>query len=208
MFYFPNLNIVYCPVERTASRSTEDYIRQHDPDVYRLGNHRHSCSLDELNGLSPSKIYVSVRHPWDRLCSMFTADLEKMDSGYMKYWDSLNNYLDFYLANQSLEFLTEGNTVIPNLTIPMSKLVNNEPIHFHRSQDIYLSVLSGLNVTYLEYANVGTIVNESWANSNIEFPVIGETENNANSHYTVELENKLKTLWVNDYNRYSNWSIN
>ena len=109
MFYFPNLNAVYCPIERTASRSTESYLFAHDPSGYRLGPHRHSCSIGELDGLSPSKIYVSTRHPWDRFCSMFAADQLKVNAGFGVYWTTIDEYLDFQLAHKDKEFLVEGN---------------------------------------------------------------------------------------------------
>ena len=207
MFYFPNLNIVYCPIERTASRSTEMYLFAHDVGGYRLGDHRHSCSIEELDGLTPSKIYVSTRHPWDRLCSMFAADKLKENAGFNIYWTTIDEYLDFQLAHKHKEFLLEGNSVIPNLISYMGKLIDSNIIHFYRSQHSYLSVLSGQNVTVLPYEQVGLITSENWADSNISFSHIGETNNEANSLWTVERENKLKLIFENDYNSYADWSV-
>jgi hypothetical protein len=207
MFYYPNLNIVYCPIERTASRSTEAYLFAHDPSGYRLGPHRHSCSIEELDGLNPSKIYVSTRHPWDRLCSMFAADKLKENSGYSSYWTTIDEYLDFQLAHKDKEFLLEGNSVIPNLVSWMGKLINEDVIHFYRSQYSYLSVLSSLNPTLLPYEQVGLITSESWVDSNILFDHIGETDNDANSLWTIEREAKLKLIFENDYSNYADWSV-
>jgi hypothetical protein len=207
MFYFPNLNVVYCPIERTASRSTESYLFAHDADGRRLGPHRHSCSIDELSGLTPSKIYVSTRHPWDRFCSMFAADKLKSNAGYLAYWTTIDEYLDFQLAHKDKEFLVEGNSVIPNLTSWMGKLVGEDIIHFYRSQASYLSVLSGQTITTLPYEQVGLITSESWANSDISFSHIGETNNDANSLWTAERESKLKLVFENDYSSYADWSV-
>lgn len=207
MFYFPNLNVVYCPIERTASRSTEAYLFAHDSAGYRLGPHRHSCSIEELNGLTPSKIYVSTRHPWDRLCSMFAADKLKENSGYSVHWTTIDEYLDFRLAHKNTEFLLEGNSVIPNLISYTGKLIDGNIIHFYKSQDSYLSVLSGQNITLLPYDQVGLITSESWADSNIPFEHIGETNNEANSLWSVEREAKLKLIFENDYSNYADWSV-
>lgn len=207
MFYFPNLNVIYCPIERTASRSTESYLFAHDANGYRLGPHRHSCSIEELNGLAPDKIYVSTRHPWDRLCSMFAADQLKSNTGFGFYWTTIDGYLDFQLAHKDKEFLVEGNLVIPNLTSWMGKLIVDDVIHFYRSQYSYLSVLSGQNVTLLPYEQVGLITSESWADSNISFDHIGETNNEANSLWSVEREAKLKLVFENDYSNYADWSV-
>lgn len=206
MFYFPNLNVVYCPIERTASRSTEAYFFAHDPSGYRLGPHRHSCSLEELNGLTPSKIYVSTRHPWDRLCSMFAADKLKSNGGFGVYWTTIDEYLDFQLAHKNKEFLVEGNSVIPNLTSWMGKLIGEDIIHFYRSQDSYLSVLSGQTITALPYEQVGLITSESWVNSEISFDHIGETNNESDSLWSTEREIKLKLVFENDYSGYADWS--
>ena len=207
MFYFPNLNVVYCPIERTASRSTEAYLFAHDSAGYRLGPHRHSCSLEELNGLNPSKIYVSTRHPWDRVCSMFAADKLKENAGFNIHWTTIDEYLDFLFTNKDVPFLLEGNSVMPNLTSWMGKLIDNTIVHFYRSQHSYLSVLSGQNITLLPYDQVGLITSESWANSNISFDHIGETDNEANSLYSVERESKLKLVFENDYGNYADWSV-
>lgn len=207
MFYYPNLNVVYCPIERTASRSTEAYLFAHDSAGYRLGPHRHSCSIEELNGLTPSKIYVSTRHPWDRLCSMFAADKLKNNSGYSVYWTTIDEYLDFQLAHKNKEFLLEGNSVIPNLISWMGKLIGEDVIHFYRSQDSYLSVLSGQSVTLLPYEQVGLITSEIWARSDVSFEHIGETNNEANTLWSVEREEKLKSIFQNDYSGYADWSV-
>jgi len=207
MFYFPNLNVVYCPIERTASRSTEAYFFAHDSGGYRLGPHRHSCSSEELNGLTPSKIYVSTRHPWDRLCSMFAADKLKSNAGYSAHWTTIDEYLDFQLAHKHKEFLVEGNSVIPNLTSWMGKLIGEDIMHFYRSQDSYLSALSGQAITALPYEQVGLITSEGWANSDISFSHIGETNNDANSLWTAERESKLKLVFENDYSGHADWSV-
>lgn len=207
MFYFPNLNVVYCPIERTASRSTEAYLFAHDASGYRLGLYRHSCSLEELSGLTPAKIYVSVRHPWDRLCSMFASDKTRVNSGYNTHWATIDEYLDFQLVNKDSEFLVEGNSVIPNLISWTSKIVDGEIIHFYKSQYSYLSVLSGQNITLLPYEQVGSITSESWIDNNISFQHIGETDNEANSLWSAERENKLKLIFENDYNGYADWSV-
>lgn len=198
MFYFPNLNVVYVPIERTASRSTEQYLFAHDPDGYRLGTHRHSCDISELNGISPSKIYLTRRHPWTRLCSMYTSDISKGFGGI--YWDDLNSYLDFYIANESNPFL-ENIEPYPNLFSPMSKLINDTDVHFYRSQNYYLSRLDGYSVTHLKYEDLPSITQESWSNPEIAFPNIGD-DNVNDIEYSLELENKLKYLWGNDYYGY------
>lgn len=207
MFYYPKLNIVYCPIERTASRSIEAYLLAHDSSMYRLGPHRHSCSIEELDGLTPSKIYISTRHPWDRFCSMFAADKLKNNSGYLSYWSTIDEYLDFQLAHKDKEFLLEGNSIMPNLTSWMGKLINENVIHFYRSQHSYLSILSGLNIKLLPYEQVGLITSENWADSNISFEHIGETNNEANSLWSLERESKLKLIFKDDYNNYSDWSV-
>lgn len=208
MFHFPNLNVVYCPIERTASRSTEAYLFAHDPDGYRLGSHRHSCSIEELNGLTPSKIYVSTRHPWDRFCSMFAADKQKVDAGLSLYWNSFDEYIDFQLAHKDAPFLMENNSIVPNVFCPMHKVVDMQFVHFHRSQDSYLSILSqSANVVKLPYEDIGLILSESWVNSSIQFPNIGTTDNEANALYSLEREDKVKLIFENDYISYSNWSV-
>lgn len=208
MFYYPNLDVVYCPIERTASRSTESYLFKHDPNGYRLGNHRHSCSAEELDGISPAKIYVSTRHPWDRFCSMFASDKEKSDAGFMIHWSSFDEYIDFQLAHKDFPFLMEDNSIVPNVFCPMHKVVNQEFIHFHRSQSSYLAILSQFeNVMKLPYEEIGLISNEDWVNSSIEFPNIGTTNSESNSYHTVERENKVKIIFEDDYIDYSNWSV-
>jgi hypothetical protein len=205
MIYYPNLKIVYCPVERTASRSTEQYLDLHDPDNYRLGSHRHSCDISELNNIEYTHVYVSKRHPWDRLCSMYAASKEMYDSGYQKYWESIDSYLDFLTANESNPFLLENNPVIPNVFCPMHKLIGNEVVHFYRSQSHYRNQLNGINLDFLDYF---TPITGTWVNPAIAYPEIGSTDNQANELWTTERENKLKTLWNSDYAGYSDWSIN
>jgi len=198
MFYFPNLNVVFVPIERTASRSTEQYLFAHDPDGYRLGTHRHSCNVSELNNINPSKIYITRRHPWDRLCSMYSSDLIR---GYT-YFSDINSYLDFYIANESNPFM-ENIEPYPNVFSPMEKLINDSPVHMYRSQSYYLNVLSEYNLTHLKYEEIPSITQESWSNPAIEFPNISDENVNQSAElYSVELENKLKNLWGGDYYGY------
>lgn len=199
MFYFPNLNVVFAPIERCASRSIESYLFQHDPDGYRLGTHRHSCSASELTGISPSKIYVPTRHPWTRLCSMYSADVSRQMGGYGIFWTTMSEYLDFYIANIDTKFLDDY-SIIPNLFSPMNKLIDNQIVHMYRSQYSYLSALPE-NIIKLRYEDIPSITGESWSNPAIEFPDIGD-ENNSSIEYSEELENKLRTLWMEDFNGY------
>jgi hypothetical protein len=138
---------------------------------------------------------------------MFAADKLKNNSGYSIYWTTIDEYLDFQLAHKDKEFLLEGNSVIPNLVSWMGKLIDEDVIHFYRSQYSYLSVLSSLNPTLLPYEQVGLITSESWVNSNILFDHIGETDNDANSLWTVEREAKLKLVFEKDYSGYADWSV-
>ena len=204
MFYFPNLNVVYCPIERTASRSTEKYLFDHDSDGRMLGDFRHSCSAQELDGLSSTKVYATVRHPWDRLCSMFASDKEKRNSGYLTYWEDIDTYLEFISKWDKEPFLLKGNLETPNIFSPMSKLVaDNEIMHFYRSQHSYLSELK--NVILLRYEDTPSITKELWVNKEITFPEIGKTDNQSDTLFTLGRENRLKDIWPNDFVGYMSW---
>ena len=208
MFYFPNLNVVYCPVERTASRSTQQYFFAHDSEGYLTNNvYRHICDPSTLNGLNPSKIYVSTRHPWDRFCSMFAADKLKINAGYNTYWSTIDEYLDHYVQYSTAPFLLDGNEQIQNLTAPHAKLVNDSICHFYRSQSYYFNALSEFTLVKIKYDNVNEITQQSWSNPDITLEHIGATNNEVNELWTLERENKLKLFWNSDYAEYNNWEV-
>jgi len=209
MFYFPNLNVVYCPVERTASRSTEGYFFAHDSSGYLTNStYRHICDPAALDGLSPEKIYISTRHPWDRFCSMFAADQLKINAGFNVFWSTIDEYLDFYSKYSSAPFLLEGNSQVENLTAPHAKLVNGEAVcHFYRSQSYYFDALSTFTLIKLKYETLTEITEQSWSNPSIALGTIGMTNNEVNSLWTLERENKLKSFWGSDYVGYNNWEV-
>jgi hypothetical protein len=209
MFYYPNLNVVYCPVERTASRSTEAYLFAHDSSGYLTNSaYRHICDPSTLNGLNPDKIYISARHPWDRFCSMFAADKIKVNAGFNVFWSTIDEYLDFYSQYSSAPFLLEGNTQVENLTAPHAKLVNGDAIcHFYRSQTYYFDALSVFSLVKIKYENLNEITQQTWSNSNISIEHIGATNNEVNSLWTLERESKLKSFWGSDYVGYNNWEV-
>jgi hypothetical protein len=209
MFYYPNLNIVYCPIERTASRSIQKYFFDHDSSGYITNSvYRHVCDPTTLNGLNPDKIYISTRHPWDRFCSMFAADQLKTNAGFNVFWSTIDEYLDFYAHYSSAPFLLQGNAQVENLTAPHAKLINGESVcHFYRSQSYYFDALSTFALVKIKYEALSEITQQSWSNPSISVEHIGQTENEVNSLWTLERENKLKSFWGSDYVGYDNWEV-
>lgn len=209
MFYFPNLNVVYCPIERTASRSTQEYFFAHDSSGYLTNNtYRHICDPSTLSGLNPTKIYIPTRNPWNRFCSMFAADQLMTNAGFNVFWSTIDEYLDFYSQYSSVPFLLNGNAQIENLTAPHAKLINGESVcHFYRSQSYYFDALSTFELIKIKYENLNEITQQSWSNPNISLGNIGTTNNEANFLWTLERENKLKSFWGSDYVGYNNWEV-
>lgn len=208
MLYFPNLNIVYCPIERTASRSIQKYFFDHDSKGYLLNKvYRHTCKASFLDGLAPEKIYISTRHPWDRFCSMFSSAIITPVDGYGTLWNNIDEYLDHYLKFNNHPFLEEEG-IYQNIVAPHQKYVGNDALaHFYRSQTYYFEALSSFNLIEIKYESLNSITQESWANSEITLDHIGQTDNQANELWTKEREEKLRFMWDADYQDYSNWRI-
>lgn len=196
--------IIYVPVERTASRTIEQVLVRSCGDLAYLPDlpYRHVLPNSIDDSIKNYTLIIGIRHPFERMVSFYNQQMAMSSDFSFKgiFFNDFDEFLQMQIEIAGLQRLKAG--VMENIISPPNVFYKNQLV---RKIDSVSSLVNELQVLvgkapdiFIKHENLISDLTALNVFDGGEIPVVGETTNNASELWTAEREAAVDLIWAND----------